>query len=157
MKEQDYIMKKYIAIILLMGWVGLVLFLSFQNGQDTADTSLKFTQKVLQIFMKGEPDWGILMLWDKRFRLAAHFVLLFLYGVISMLVLTEWIERLLIVTGISIGSGIFLAVMAEVGKLPIDGRHCDLLEMGLNVAGAVMGTVVVSMFYWLWQRNKDCS
>jgi len=150
-------MKKYISITLLIGWAFLVLFLSFQNGTDTACTSLNFTQNVLQFFMKNEPDWGTLMLWDGRFRLAAHFVLLFLYGVISMLVLTEWIERLLIVTGISAGSGIFLAVMAEVGKLPIDGRHCDLLEMGLNIAGAAAGVAAVLLFYWLWHRNKDCS
>ena len=37
-------------------------------------------------------------------------------------------------------SGIFLSVLSEVGKLPIQGRHCDFLEMGLNMAGAAAGT-----------------
>ena len=95
------------------------------------------------------------MLWDKRFRLAAHFVLFFLYGIISMQVLRQWKKQLLAAGGISAASGIFLAVISEVGKLPIQGRHCDFSEMGLNVAGAAAGTVVVMVSVWLMNRTNQ--
>lgn len=148
-------MKKIFSVILLAGWIGLVLFLSFQNGEDTSNTSLTFTQKILHIFIGSNPDWEILMLWDKRFRLAAHFVLFFLYGIISMQVLKQWKKQLLAAGGISAASGIFLAVISEVGKLPVQGRHCDFSEMGLNVAGAAAGTVVVMVSVWLMNRTNQ--
>ncbi len=145
-------MKKIFSVVLLTGWIGLVLFLSFQNGEDTSNTSLNFTQKVLHIFIGSNPDWEILMVWNKRFRLAAHFALFFLYGIISMPVLMQWRKHLLTAGGISAASGIFLSVLSEVGKLPIQGRHCDFLEMGLNMAGAAAGTVITMVFVWLMNR-----
>ena len=145
-------MKKIFSVVLLIGWIGFVLFLSFQNGEDTSNTSLTFTQKVLHIFIGSNPDWELLMLWDKRFRLAAHFVLFFLYGIISMLVLMQLRKHLLTAGGISAASGIFLSALSEFGKLPIQGRHCDLSEMGLNMAGAAAGTVVCMVSVWLINR-----
>ncbi|MGN0155476.1 MAG: VanZ family protein [Lachnospiraceae bacterium] len=150
-------MKKGISIILLVCWVSLVLFLSFQNGQETAGTSMHFTQSILRIFMKEEPGWDMLMLWDARFRLAAHFVLLFLYGIIIMITLLQWIDRLWVVTSVSVVSGVFLAVMSEVGKLSIEGRHCDLSEMGLNVVGAIAGALIVMVIHLIFQRHRKQS
>ena len=83
-------MKKYIATILLLVWIALILFLSFQKGPDTANTSFTFTRDILRIFMGEEPGYETLMLWDLHFRLAAHFVLFFLYGMISVLVVKEY-------------------------------------------------------------------
>lgn len=148
-------MKKYFSIALLAGWIGIVLFLSFQNGDDTANTSLTFTQSILHFFIGSNPDWEVLVLWDKRFRLAAHFILFFLYGIISMQVLVQWGKHLFLAGGISIASGVFLAVVSEVGKLPISGRHCDFSEMGLNVAGAAAGTAAAMMFAWLVKGIKQ--
>lgn len=135
-------MRKYISVIVLVGWVGLVLYLSYQNGQETADTSMAFTEYIVRFFMKAEPDGAVLLLWDGRFRLAAHFVLFFLYGILSILVLEEWARRRSIILGISAISGITLAVLSEAGKIPIPGRHCDLPEMGLNIIGAMVGTLI---------------
>lgn len=148
-------MKKIFSVAMLIGWIGLVLFLSFQNGEDTSNTSLNFTQKVLFIFIGSDPDWQTLMLWDRRFRLAAHFILFFLYGIISMLVLVQWRKHLLTAGGISAASGIFLAVVSEAGKLPISGRHCDFSEMGLNVAGTAAGTAAVMVSAWIINRIKQ--
>jgi VanZ family protein len=147
-------MKKLISIIILAGWVGLVLFLSFQNGQDTANTSLTFTQNLLHLFMKNEPDFTTLMLWDGRFRLAAHFFLLFLYGILSVLVLTEWTNRLSIVLTISCVTGLLLAVVTEVGKIAIAGRHYSFSEMCLNAAGALAGIAITS---FLWKKLSKSS
>lgn len=136
-------MKKYIASILLLGWIALILFLSFQKGPDTANTSFTFTKDILRIFMNREPDYEILVLWDSRFRLAAHFVLFFLYGMISVLVVKVYGKKIFTAFMIGLFSGFLLAVLSEVGKIPISGRHCDLLEMGLNLFGVGMGTVFV--------------
>ncbi|MBR1598791.1 MAG: VanZ family protein [Lachnospiraceae bacterium] len=137
-------MKKWISTILLAAWVAMILFLSFQNGSDTANTSMTFTAKILRLFTGSEPDYEMLVFWDGRFRLAAHFVLLFLYGLISFETVYQWTNRSRTKgLAISMVSGILIGIVAEVGKLPIEGRHCDLWEMMLNVIGAAIGSLVI--------------
>lgn len=147
-------MKKLISIIILIGWIVLVLYLSYQNGQDTANTSMTFTKDVLNFLMRGEPDWETLLLWDGRFRLAAHFGLFFCYGMISMAVLSAWTDTTLMITGLSLCSGAALAVLSETGKLFIAGRHCDFGEMGLNVIGIFAGVVLAALCRQIFHRRK---
>ena len=40
---------------------------------------------------------------------------------------------------------VFIAVLAEVGKLAVPGRHLTWSEAGLNVIGAVVGVAVVCL------------
>lgn len=130
----------------------LILFLSFQNGQETASTSHEFTKRILQLFMRREPDNNLLMQWDGHFRLAAHFVLFFLYGILGMLAVKEFRERGFLLKGVIPGLGILLAVFSEVGKIPISGRHCDLFEMSLNIIGMVAGILLVLAAGWIYQK-----
>lgn len=147
-------MKRYIAIILLAVWIVLILFLSFQNGTSTANTSFKFTKTVLNIFMAREPDYETIMLWDSRFRLSAHFVIFFLYGMISAAVAKEYGKKLLTAFIIGTETGMLLAVLSEVGKLLISGRHCDLSEMGLNVVGVWTGTMLITVIWKIYRKGK---
>jgi len=148
-------MKKWISTILLAAWVCLILFLSFQSGKDTAATSMTFTSKILQFFIGREPEYELLMMWDGRFRLAAHFVLLFLYGLISFETVYQWSDHSM-VKGllVSVVSGIIIAVISEVGKIRIEGRHCDLSEMLLNVVGALTGSIIIFAFRCMVRRYR---
>lgn len=148
-------MRKYIVTFLLIIWVSLILFLSFQGGSSTANTSYDFTRFVLNIFSKAEIDYGTLMLWDGRFRLSAHFILFFLYEIIGMAMIKEYGLKVGPFSIAVIGSGFLLAVFTEVGKLLIDGRHCDLPEMGLNLIGVLVGIIVALPFLVWW--HKKCS
>ena len=147
-------MKKFISTIILIGWVILILYLSYQNGQDTANTSMTFTKDILNFLMRGEPDWETLLLWDGRFRLAAHFGLFFCYGIISIVALSAWADATLRITGLSLCSGVALAVLSEVGKLFIAGRHCDFGEMGLNVIGAFAGVLLTALYRQIFHGRK---
>lgn len=147
-------MKKYIVTVLLLGWGTLILFLSFQKGPDTANTSFVFTKSILTIFMNTQPDCEILELWDSYFRLAAHFVLFFLYGMISVLVIKEYEKKFLIAFVLGSLSGFLLAVLSELGKLPIPGRHCDWSEMGLNLLGVCLGTLFLAVLRKLYHYLK---
>ena len=79
------------------------------------------------------------------FRLLAHPVL---FGIYSVLVISITMECTkngwsgVMLSGIS---GILLAVITEVGKYNIPGRHFDLEEMWLNLAGVVGGMLVYAM------------
>ncbi|MCM1181098.1 MAG: VanZ family protein [Clostridium sp.] len=132
-------MKKILLAITLVFWVGFILFLSFQAGTDTAATSLGFTKWILQFFIEGEIPYETLVHWHMLFRLWAHPVIFFFYGMLAMGVTTEFISRCSVCLFISVISGIVLAVFSEVGKWNIPGRHCDFGEMCLNIIGVLVG------------------
>lgn len=148
-------MKRILLTIILVLWVDLILYLSFQTGTDTADTSLGLTKFILHFFVKGEIPYETLMHWHMVFRLWAHPVLFFFYGMLAMGAITEFVRKnsvCLFVTGIS---GIILAVFSEVGKWNIPGRHCDLKEMGLNAAGVLIGIVLMFVVHLAIDKQEQ--
>lgn len=147
-------MKKYISVAFLLAWIGLILFLSFQNGTDTAGTSMTFTSDVLRFFIHREPEYELLMLWDARFRLWAHFVLLFFYGMICFEVVYQWTGKMFSSLIASAFTGSVLGAVAEIGKLWIDGRHCQMDEMMLNIVGALVGVVVIVRIHYIYRRLR---
>ncbi len=70
-----------------------------------------------------------------------------------MTVMSQFASKKRYVLGISLASGVFLAIISEVGKLNIPGRHCDIGEMCLNIAGVVISRVCFELFS-RWNRAR---
>lgn len=145
-------MKRILLTLILIFWCGLILFLSFQTGPDTADTSLGVTEFILRIFMGSEIPYETLQHWHITFRLWAHPVIFFCYAILALEVAEEFIGKKLLCIVCAILSGIILAVVSEVGKWNIPGRHCDGKEMMLNIAGVLIGTFLVWIVQCLRRR-----
>ncbi len=132
---------RYVLIILLFLWGGVILFLSFQNGTETAQTSARFTEWLFRLLRVDTTDGNVMMLWDHRLRVAAHVITFYIYGLIGALVFDEKFAKNRIWLLVFIASGLGLAVWAEAGKVQmgIPGRHCDPGEMMLNISGFAVG------------------
>lgn len=135
-------MKRIILIISFTLYTALILFLSFQPGGDTADTSMRFTKFILSIFIQGDIPYETLEHWHMTFRLLAHPVLFVMYSILAMGVTAEFTRRRWRCVVLAVISGVLLAVITEVGKWNIPGRHFDPEKMWLNVAGVVGGILV---------------
>jgi len=135
-------MRRIFLIIFLILYTALILFLSFQPGGDTADTSMRFTNFILGLFIEGDISYETLMHWHMTFRLWAHPVIFAGYSFLAMGVTTELMRKRWVCVVLSGVSGILLAVLTEVGKLNVPGRHFDMEEMWLNVAGVVAGVII---------------
>ncbi len=135
-------MKKITLVIAFLIWTALILFLSFQPGGDTAETSMRFTKYILGLFIEGDIPYETLEYWHMTFRLLAHPVIFCLFSVLAMGVTTEFIKKRWICVVLTGLFAIVLSVVTEVGKWNIPGRHFDLGEMWLNVAGAIGGLLV---------------
>ena len=135
-------MKRILLLITFTLYIALILFLSFQTGGDTADTSMGLTKFILNIFIQDDIPYEVLEHWHMTFRLLAHPMLFIIYSMFAMGVITEFVKKrwgcILLVTL----CGILLAVVTEVGKWNILGRHFDVEEMWLNIAGVVGGVLV---------------
>lgn len=135
-------MNRIILTITFLIWTALTLFLSFQPGTDTANTSMSLTKYILGLFIQGDIPYETLEHWHMTFRLWAHPVIFCFYSILAMGVTTEFIRKrwiCVLLTGIS---GIALAVFTEVWKWNIPGRHFDRQEMMLNVFGVIVGMLV---------------
>ena len=103
---------------------------------------MRLTKLILGIFIQGDIHYETMEYWHRTFRLLAHPVLFAIYSMFAMGVTTEFIRmrwKCLVLAGVS---GILLAVVTEAGKWNIPGRHFDLEEMWLNVAGVVVGVMI---------------
>lgn len=151
--------KRYIFTAVLLVWGGVILFLSFQNGTDTAATSQNFTIRVLQLLRMDTNDWNLIMLWDHRFRVLAHAATFFVYGMFGAFALGCDLVKHQIWWVLFVLSGIGLAVWAEAGKVQmgIPGRHCDIGEMMLNLAGFVIGFMINVAITALIRKRKERS
>lgn len=92
--------------------------------------------------MKGDIPYETLEYWHMTFRLLAHPVLFGLFSVLAMGVATEFSEKRWVCVALTGLSGIVLSVVTEVGKWNIPGRHFDVGEMWLNVAGTLGGLLI---------------
>lgn len=149
--------KRYILTIVLLAWAGIILYLSFQNGTDTASTSQHLTEWLFRLCGIDTNDWNEMMLWDHRLRTAAHVITLYVYGMLGVLLLGMEKTAKKLRTFLFVVSGMGLAFFAEAGKvlIGIPGRHCDMGEMLLNFVGFAAGIVVTYGLRGLYRRLKS--
>lgn len=113
-------------------WLGIMFFLSHQDGTDTFNTSHGLTLYLSQLLnMDPQLLHGIV-------RKAAHLVL---YFVLVMLLCgcqlggrkRPWLALVL---------AIVFSIVDEATKPLIPGRHCDVEDILLNDVGVVLGYIV---------------
>lgn len=137
------------AVCLL--WTAGALWLSWQPGPETAETSLYVSDAVIDA-VDGfgiRPDRETL---DMRLRLAAHVVVFFFEGFFLAAA-----SRLSLSRGWAFAAGALsgsaISVLAEVVKPMIPGRHLTWSETGLNVLGAICGAGLLCVFSALYARR----
>lgn len=133
--------QKIISLTLSVLWLLLILFLSFQTGEQTGELSGGMAQWLVDCLNRMGISVGYARL-HALMRLAAHFLLLFVFGILLAWTFRVWkavgtravFFLLLTVTAV--------AVLAEVGKLWIPGRHLHWDEVPLNLLGGWCGAAI---------------
>ncbi len=131
-------------------WMGVCLFLSWQKGDNTVELSEPIAVAVKRvIYVFGiEIDLNIFHLWLRK---AAHVFVFFIAG--SLFFCSFWRgmpksdRRGLYSFFATILLCMLFAVIAEVGKIWIPGRHLQWSETLLNVIGIVCGAGVTGLIH----------
>lgn len=138
-------MRKIILWAAAVGWLVVCLFLSWQTGEETVGLSLKIAQWVCS-FLSGMGFMVELESLHMHLRLFAHFGIFFAEGILAggaaAVSFPKRKKLALPLTSLAISC---LAVLAEVGKLPVPGRHLTWSEAALNVLGAVLGVLLIAV------------
>ena len=132
-------------------WTMLALFLTLQNGIDTAKTSNKIAREVYHLLVR----CGIAVRYSKLhqvLRIGAQFALFCIFGILLEAAILASSQRpsifksciptLLICTAISI--------IPEVIKPWIPGRHLQWNEVLLNIIGSYAG---VQGTFTIWKNR----
>ncbi|WP_298022547.1 VanZ family protein [uncultured Dysosmobacter sp.] len=124
-------------------WLVFCLYLSWQTGEETS----QFSQLVARFLLDLLGKLG-LQLDSQQFhaglRLFAHFGVFFVMGLLASAALLATLaqHRGRTVFGIASISCALIAVLAEIGKLGVPGRHLQW-DVSLNVIGALAGVAAV--------------
>jgi VanZ family protein len=141
--------------MLCIGWLLLLFWLSSQDGQSTAQTSMGFTTFVAWLFSISP---SMLSRLDHLLRSAAHFAGFFiLSGLAYMAARVTWPGRTHAASAV-LAICIGFAVLDEVVKILIPGRHLSWPEVGLNVLGIFCGALLSRGILWLavrWKTQRD--
>ncbi|WP_027396239.1 VanZ family protein [Anaerovibrio lipolyticus] len=124
--------KKITWCVLTILWLGLMFFLSHQNGPDTFNTSHGFTVWLAKLL-------GVNVEWlHGVVRKTAHVVLY----LVLVLMICGWQVLAGRKMWLALALAIVFSVIDEGTKPLVVGRHCDIEDILLNDMGAVLGYVI---------------
>ncbi len=133
-------------------WLALLMWLSAENGTATNQTSSRLTAAIVDLLGISENHAAGL---NHLLRTFAHLFVFFVFG--GAVYYAAWVSQPY-QSGAALRSFIaciILAVIDEVKKLWIPGRHLDWGEMGLNCIGAAVG-VCLALYYirrFMWRQK----
>lgn len=138
-------------------WLAFCFFLSWQSGGDTAGLSWSIAEFLTGLLR----SLGISVqteLFHTHLRLFAHFGIFFVAGLLlasALEVTLPWSRsrelRSFLIAGLVCTLS---AVLAEVGKLAVPGRHLTWSETALNAAGAVSASALIPAIAALMTRRR---
>ena len=150
--------RKIIFVALTLLWLSLILLLSSQNGNETAQTSSVIAKKIVNLIYKNASESKIHTV-HLFIRKLAHIFLFLVYGALVSVTAIVFFEKkhkvAMIVSALCIG---IYAFFDEWHKQFIGGRHFDLHEVLLNLISGIFAMIIVFLFNKLLMsiRKKKC-
>ena len=143
-----------------MGWMGFCLFLSWQPGEDTVRFSTGIVRFLLDLLghigLTPDPEK-----FHMALRLTAHFGVFFLAGLLFDAALGTTLPPTARGNNVTffVTAPVYsaCAVLAEVVKIKIPGRHLQWNEAMLNVAGVLCGAGVMWIFFAVIRRPRKAA
>ncbi len=130
-------------LILTLIWVIVMFYLSHQNGEETADTSMGLAEFLHKLPYLNKINIDVLNMFLRRL---AHVTLFLLFTILIGIVveMAKWTKWVLVLP-------FFACWFDEFTKPWIQGRHFDWFDVGLNAIGCLIGIGIVKLIsYKLW-------
>ena len=151
MKRHSSIVLQILLWVISLSWLVFLVWMSSQDGPDTLSTSMGLAHFVVWLFGISTAHLSYV---NQLLRTLAHFAGFFILGsVVHFSVKLSWPnQRRSTVVVIALCS--VIAVLDEMKKIFINGRHLSWLEAGINVLGVICGVAISLGILWLTARRK---
>lgn len=158
MKKKSPIALRIISLVLLIGWMGLIFYLSNQTAGQSSGLSRGLIKQALSIIM---PDIGEEQLIHYTsalqfiVRKSAHFSLYAILGVLSFTSFVTY-ESITFYLRVAISFVISAAysVSDEYHQTFVDGRSGEIRDILIDSAGALTGIVFALIIYKIFRSIK---
>lgn len=151
--SKEYVAFAIIPWILFIGVLGLVLYLSLQNGEAAKATGKDYIHRLAQ-FYYGVDDIpeSVMLSFTYKLRQAGRVGIFFGLGVLGTNVIFVTFPRLLWILRSMISAVMLLGVafFTEWIKIYLPSRHFSEKEMGYSIFGAMLGFVFVAVVYFVY-------
>jgi len=130
--------KKTISWILLISWAFIIFFLSNQSGELSSNES----QEIINYVINSNED--ILNMIHNPLREFMHFFEYFIFGILLYNVFLNYNVKEKIIASILIS---FIYILTdEIHQTFIPGRTFELLDIGLDLAGSIVGIYIFKVY-----------
>ena len=145
--------------LLVVLWMGVIFWFSAENGNRSSETSGRVVRWLLTHFDKSflalSPEEQLLRIGDRSFvvRKLAHFTVFAVLGMLAFAACSvDLPPRRAFPTALILGT--VRAVLDEVHQSFVPGRSCELRDVGIDVAGVLLGATFLLLILSLIQRKK---
>lgn len=138
----------FVLCLCCIGWLGLIFHLSTENGEKTADTSMRIAEKISGMFYNSPTQEQVKSV-HHAVRKSAHVVLFFVLGVLisitGMYIFNLWRKPWVAVAVLAIGFILIVGAgwLDEWHKQFIEGRHYQLGEAIINIISGLAGSGIM--------------
>ena len=138
-------------VLLFFLWLSIFLWLTFcfYLSWQPSDSTTQLSQTIAHFLLELLGHLGLSpapQKFHESLRLFAHFGVFFVTGFLLACAIAATFPQSnkIVLFSVSAVLCTIIAVLSEVGKLNVPGRHLTWSEVGLNVLGAVCGIVCMT-------------
>ena len=151
-------MKKYIKLLVLLAWMGLIFFLSSQPSAESEETSNMVAGVIYAVYsfvMNGAAklsESDFMARFAQPIRKLAHFSEFAFLAVLMFMNVIEYRKKNAYL--ISFILSVAYAVSDEIHQLFVENRYCSLTDMAIDSAGCLLGIIICRLIYERWKNTR---
>lgn len=147
-------MRKIIYLILIGAWIAFI----FYNSLMPASLSSAQSMGLVRLFNQLLSKLGLSISLDTLSMVVRKLAHMFEFFVLSILVLLLFIEcgfltKKAVVFGLL--ATLLVASIDETIQLFVIGRYGSVVDVGIDMIGGVLGTLVVTFIEWIRRKRKE--
>lgn len=134
-----------------IAWFAVCITLSSQTGEETGKLSksiASFFAEAIRLPQSQVPEL------NRKLRLIAHVFCFFILCALTGCACSATFPKSASAFSWPVLPCAVFAFIDEFRKAAIPGRHCSIPEAWLNVAGCVLGTIMLGLVLWMMHRRK---
>ena len=151
----DFLKKRKILIILwcivLVAWMCFIFSNSFENAEESSDTSQGVVEIIEEIVQTVEPEFEIS---DNFVRKLAHFIEFFILGFIFNISYFIYARDLKYHTVLSLFFGLMISIIDETIQLTSAGRAGMIKDVWIDFSAVITSLLLLLIAIFIIKRNK---
>lgn len=146
-------MKKILALLCFIVWMGFIFWNSLQTGTESSETS----GRIVSLLMRMAPEWLSEETLSLIVRKTAHVLEFAVLGWLGLQTIGIWFPKARLEGWIIIAFLVSLGVAGtdEAIQLGVEGRSGAVADVLIDAAGIVLGLLLALMFRFQKKKKEE--